>query len=139
MSDFVHIMSRLMEQPLLVRPDYLNVVLALISQRRMEADHEGFILPDMELPVGARYSALTDKDMRDAPQGIALINVLGSTAHRPGQMTAGMSSNMRTYQGIVSDAKAAMSDDKVKGLLFYHNSPGGEARGNFAEIGRAHV
>lgn len=129
MSDYGLMLARLTNVPLMVTADYFDTVLGLLSARR-GMEHR-WLGEAPEATEGARYRAMQDRDDRSLHEGLALIGVDGSLAHKSGPMQ-GLSSTMRSYGAIRRDFDAALADERVEGIVFDIDSPGGEASGNFA-------
>jgi len=129
MTEQALMLARVTNAPLMVTADYLDSVLGLLAAR--EGAEIRWSEPPEEVTDGARYRAMADKDRRVIHDGIALIGVDGSLAHKSGRMT-GMSSTMRSYTAIRRDLDAALGDERVNGIVFDIDSPGGEVSGNFA-------
>ena len=121
MQPLPHLATRVFDTPLLIAPQKLEVILAVLAPR--------FGL-DPPAPVAA---ASGDKPVRKpydvTPDGIAVIPIEGTLVHK----TYGLSSysGMRSYTDIEEEVLDAATDPAIRGILLEFDSPGGEVAGVF--------
>jgi len=124
---------RIFDEPLLIRPRKLYVILQAIGPRlgltdgdidviaaRMPADNEG---SDAEEDLSAA------KPYQVTPDGIAVIGVSGTLVKRSSWMDAW--SGLQSYEMIRGELRDAVADPRIRGILFDVDSPGGEVGGLF--------
>ncbi len=124
---------RVFDEPLLIRPRKLYVILQAIGPRlglttndvdviaaRMPMDDEEDELDD-EARAGKPYDV--------TPDGIAIIGVSGTLVKKAGWMDAW--SGLQSYEMIRAEFMDAMMDPRIQGILLDVDSPGGEVGGLF--------
>jgi signal peptide peptidase SppA len=151
MSILLHIAERVLNTPLLVHPDKLPLVLAVLEGRlpiaaaseefSAEAERRIALLPaDAQAimrgpvdasrfagsPVGAGGQYL---DYAVTADGVALIPVIGSLVNRGAWL--GVNSGKTSYEGLQHQVRQAAADPNVKAILLDIASGGGEATGAF--------
>jgi Periplasmic serine proteases (ClpP class) len=115
MSNYIHVLDRLVNTPLLITSEKLDVITSAVSLR---------LLADAKLDS---YEVTPQNAVREAPiPQIAVIPVYGSLVNKNGAGASGMTS----YQRIKSQINSALSDG-IKHIVFDVSSPGGEAAGAF--------
>jgi len=112
--------ARLFQQPLLVTPNYANVVTSVLSDRLGVQP----VLASSDLPPGraARMPQLTQ-------HGIMVIPVVGGLMHRGDSLDA--ASGSESYTNLSNLVVAGLEDPECKGIMLDVDSPGGEAGGCF--------
>lgn len=138
MRDYPHVMSRLINTPLLAHPAKAEMVVAVVLKRAGVTVELGS-LPD---PAGPSMGPVQERQMRrwaeswgqkpylfDPTSGTAVIEVTGSLSHR--QWYIGESSGVMGYDGIAAQFAAAEEDAGVRRILFDIHSAGGEVAGCF--------
>ena len=124
---------RVFDEPLLIRPRKLYVILQAIGPRL------GLTADDVEL-VAARMPMDDETDELDdearagkpydvTPDGIAIINVSGTLVKKASWMDAW--SGLQSYEMIRAEFRDAVSDPLIRGVLLDVDSPGGEVGGLF--------
>lgn len=154
MSQLLRIAERVLNRPLLLHPDKVPLLLAVLEGRipvdaagragleerlaGLPADAraviEGPLRPEANRFVGSgiKRDPMTGKTLlpySQAADGTALIPVIGSLVHRGAWL--GPSSGMTSYEGLQYQVAAALADPGTPGILFDISSPGGEATGAF--------
>ena len=109
--------SKVINTPLMILPDKLNVILSVIGNRIGVDEGINLITTEFEVP---------ERKEGDVPSNISVIPVYGSLVYR----THGLNtlSGLTSYDDIRNDFRAALESDS-KAILFDINSPGGEAHG----------
>ncbi len=117
--------TRIINTPLLIHPDKLNVILGAVGDRiGLEAPSGGAVTNiDMASPAAGRDQAPMDH------AGIAVIPVYDSLVFRAMGLDA--LSGLTSYEDIRGRFQAARRDPSAKGILFNIHSPGGEGAGLF--------
>ena len=123
---YARIASRVFNVPLLLAPDVAHNIGDYVMTR-MNGDG---VSPDL-------LANSTDKQIEMMQRkgytpyivdsGIAVINISGELVNRGAWI--GANSGLTSYEGIVSQIKAASLDASVNGILIQIDSPGGEAAG----------
>jgi ClpP class serine protease len=114
-GNYIHVLDRLVNTPLLITSDKLDVITSAVSLR---------LLSDARLDS---YEATPQNAVRDTPAPqIAVIPVYGSLVNKNGAGASGMTS----YQRIKSQINSSMAEG-IKHIVFDVSSPGGEAAGAF--------
>ena len=132
--EYPHIAARLIDEPLLAHPDKAQAVARVVldcgsvevnvAQVTQTAPQAG---PLQERRMASRRDG--QPFLFDPNTGVAVIEVLGSLAHRQGHI--GASSGVMGYDGIRTQIDAAMADPSVRGVIFDIHSFGGEVAGAF--------
>lgn len=159
MTILLRIAERVLNRPLLVHPDKLPLIMAVlqgripisgddIAQLRAEADLRIAELPDSAqtalrgpLPEASRFEGdfyvtdgagkvVSSLPYRRTKSGVANIPVIGSLINRGYSAEAG-SMSKASYEGLKSLIAHASADDNTKAVLLDIHSPGGEAIGAF--------
>jgi signal peptide peptidase SppA len=118
--------TRIINTPLLIAPDKLNVILGAIGGRiglNMDGQHAA-----MEAD-GRLYSASTRRSGQEGSPSIAVIPVYDTLVYRAYGMNAW--SGMTSYERIRETFNETLNDASVKTIVFDIDSPGGEVAGVF--------
>jgi signal peptide peptidase SppA len=154
MTVLLHIAERVLNRPLLVHPDKLPLILAVLQGRipisgadletwREDAEARLSALPPEAraaiagpAPEASRFvgSSLDENGKPIGPfmmtrDGVANIPVIGSLVNRGAWV--GAYSGRTSYEGLQYQIRSAADDPRVKSILLDINSPGGEASGAF--------
>ena len=124
---------RVFDEPLLIRPRKLYVILQAIGPRL------GLTTDDVEV-IAARMPMDGENDDRDeearagkpydvTPDGIAIIGVSGTLVKKASWMEAW--SGLQSYEMIRAGFQDAVADPRIRGILLDVDSPGGEVGGLF--------
>jgi len=133
MPDYPHLIDRVINTPLLAHPAKAETVAAVLLRRagvnvRVNTVQTNALemgpLQQRRLVEGAGRPFLFDPNT-----GLAVVEVLGSLAHRQGYI--GASSGVMGYDGIQAQYEAALASPEVRGILLDIHSPGGEVAGAF--------
>lgn len=119
-----HLATRIFNVPLLVQPEKLQAILAVLGPRLGLAPE--FIPKAADVGYG-------DADTTDQPQpypdGLCVLPIYGTLVKRATGMDA--LSGLTSYEAIRADVDTAMADPRCKAIVFDFDSPGGEAAGMF--------
>lgn len=115
-----HILSRLVHQPLLCTPAYVEVVLSVLSDRIG-------IQPLVSADVQDAYRRPSKEAYIDRASGIAVFPIVGSLVHRSEYVNP--ASGMTGYTAIQNDLQSLAATSGVRGILLDVDSPGGEVAG----------
>lgn len=145
MSLLLHIAERVLNRPLLVHPDKLALVLAVLEGRipidaaaiGAEAEARIAAMPAEAqavlrgpAPAASRFVGAFDAAGNAVTQdGVAIIPVIGSLVNRGAWL--GVNSGKTSYEGLQHQIRAAAADPAVKAILLDIASGGGEATGAF--------
>lgn len=155
MGLLLRIADRAIGRPLLIHPDKVPLILAVLHGRiplDVEVDREGLEARIAALPEEARavligplapdasrfVGSSIDEDpntgtKRGLPykrkDGVAIVSVVGSLINRGAWI--GSSSGEVSYEGIKTQIQAAAADPRAHAILLDIDSPGGEAVGCF--------
>lgn len=130
-----HTLNRILNQPLLVEPGYLQVALGGLSERlgiNGLTDGEGYLDQSQLTELAGRYDPKRPYERGDhysIEDGIARITVRGSLVSRTGSLKP--FSGMTGYNSIKERLEYAISDPEVSAILLDLDSPGGEVAGLF--------
>jgi len=134
--DYPHVLSRLINEPLLAHPTKAEVVVAAVLRRQ---GVEVNVAASAEFVQAPKAGPLQEKRMVDRSggmpflfdpsSGIAVINISGSLAHKQGFI--GKSSGVMGYDGIGAQFQTAMDSTMVRGIILDHHTAGGEVHGAF--------
>ena len=116
--------TRIVNTPLMITQDKLNVILSVIGSRiGLAVDDSG-----IELEAASR-SKREMVNRRPGEQCIAVVEVYDTLVYR----SRGISSlsGLSTYEQIGKDFEEALEDPEVDGILLDIDSPGGEVSGVF--------
>lgn len=125
MTYLPHLATRIFDTPLLIAPQKLEVILAVVGPR-----------------IGLDIAAATAEEPRPrktfefTPDGIAIIPIEGTLVHKSYGIDA--ASGLRSYLDLDDEIEAAAANPAVKGILLDIDSPGGEIAGVF-ELARTIV
>ncbi len=130
---FPHILTEIINQPLLVTPAKLEVILSLLNGRGGNAIAPDFSalmhmnsVSGQEVLSQARPVNLLGED---EAQFIQVVPVLGSMVARNHSMSGGDSSGLRSYRTLMMELNAAGKDPSVAGLLLDLDTFGGMSAG----------
>jgi len=129
------IAARILNTPLMVRPDYLNTVCRVMGDRwnlnlpDNEGIYEGNKIQKNTLLMDASGESVENSGEAETKSLMAVIPVMGSLAQRGGTLDSD-SSVMRGYNNIKNDINAALHTDEIGGVMLRLDSPGGELAGN---------
>jgi signal peptide peptidase SppA len=116
-----HLATRIFDTPLLIAPQKLEVILAVLAPRL-----------GLEVPVAAA-AATSDRPARKAYEvtsdGIAVIPIEGTLVHKSYGLDA--LSGLRSYSDLQEEIEDAATDPAIRGILLDIDSPGGEVAGVF--------
>lgn len=123
-----HIATRIFNVPLLIQPEKLQAILAVVGPRLGLA-------PEF-IPKSADFGFDNDGD-DDAPEqadskypdGLCVLPIYGTLVKRASGMDA--LSGMTSYEAIQADIDDAMNDPSCTAIVCDFDSPGGEAAGMF--------
>jgi capsid assembly protease len=123
----LRIADRMLNQPLLIHPAKINVILyALHSRLNIAADEPA---PELSRFMGTRRRDARPHGLSRAAEGVALIDVTGSLVNRGAWI--GASSGLTSYEGLAAQIADAVADPEIKGVVLDIDSPGGEASGMY--------
>lgn len=133
-NNLPHIMSRVLNQPLMMDPAYARTFFAALSARigvTRLADLSGEIEGREKLRVKAdSYENTRDRYRPYRVQdGIAVIPVQGTLVNKYGHVEP--YSGMTGYDGILARAADAHNDSDIRGVLLDNDTPGGDVAGCF--------
>ena len=123
------IASRVLNRPLLLHPDKVDLILHVLQGRIGIAP---LAAPD---PQSNRFVGTYRRDngsigSMSVANGIAILPIVGSLVNRGAWI--GASSGLVSYEGIAAQLREAEADPDVRAVLLDIDSPGGEATGMFA-------
>ena len=133
-TNLPNIMSRVLNQPLMMEPAYAKTFFAGIASR-MGISHlrdlNGEVLDRDKLRIKAGdYTASRNRDRPyRVENGVAVIPVDGTLVNKFGYIQP--HSGMTGYDGILTRANQAFSDPEVRGVLLDNDTPGGDVSGCF--------
>ena len=113
-----HLASRIFDTPLAIHRQKLDVILQAIGPRL-----QGMPMTPME------QERMKRKPYMVTPDGIAVIDIMGTLVHRSTGMDA--LSGLTSYPDIEAELIDACTDPAIKGVLLNIDSPGGEVQGVF--------
>lgn len=133
-TNLPHIMSRVLNQPLLMDPKYAQTFFAGIAPRigiDQLRDINGAIEGRDKLRVRADGFEKTRDRRRDFElvDGVGVLPVDGTLVNKYGNVQP--HSGMTGYDGILIRAEQAFRDPDVKGVLLDNDTPGGDVAGCF--------
>jgi signal peptide peptidase SppA len=119
----VTLASRILNTPLLIRPEKLHAILAGLGPR---------LLPDAPPHPGAEATLFRDEGPNarrelEIVDGVAVIDVAGTLTQRT--MRLGWTSGLTSYAEIEKELAAALAAPAASAILLRIDSPGGEASG----------
>jgi len=119
MKTLTHLATRIFDTPLLIAPQKLEVILAVLAPR----------LGLDPACVAAAGEARASKEFEITPDGIAVIPIEGTLVHKSYSVDA--LSGLRAYTDIQREVQDAATDTAVKAILLDIDSHGGEVAGAF--------
>lgn len=135
MSKFAHVSGRLLNSPLMLRPEKIEMLVAALADRigivKLEAI-DGTTLGALEMQRKAEEAITAPRRDRQGfyvSGDIAIIPASGTLVHKLGGVDP--YSGMVGYDQIVTMASAAHKDDSINGVMLEVDSGGGEAAGAF--------
>ena len=115
-----HIAGRIFGTPLMIAPQKLDAVLAMMMPRLLSSD----------LSVAALAGEAKEEASPSITEtGIAVIPLFGITVRRAGFLDA--MCGMVSYESIKASIEAAVTNPRVRGILLDCDTPGGEVAGLF--------
>jgi signal peptide peptidase SppA len=115
-----HLATRVFDTPLLIAPQKLEVILAVLA-------------PRLGLEAHVAAAATSERAARKAYEvtsdGIAVIPIEGTLVHKSYGLDA--LSGLRSYSDLQEEIEDAAIDPAIKGILLDIDSPGGEVAGVF--------
>jgi capsid assembly protease len=125
---------RVFDEPLLIRPRKLHVILQAIGPRLGLTDVDVELIAsrmpmDDEEDPDELDEARGEKPYAVTADGIAVINVSGTLVKKASWMDAW--SGLQSYEMIRSEFHDAIGDPRIQGVLLDVDSPGGEVGGLF--------
>lgn len=121
-----HVAARLFGVPLLVHEPKLTAILAGLGER-FGLQPMAF---DQEDEFAQRSAAQVRRPYAVTSNGIAIVPIVGVLVNRAGRIDAS-SDPLRSYSQIERDMRMAVSDPAVRGIVYDHDTPGGECAGCF--------
>jgi signal peptide peptidase SppA len=120
MTYLFRVRERLFGRPLLLTPEYANVVVSALAERlNVETLVSGDTLE--------KYRRPNDRAVLDRRNGIVTYPIVGSMVHRGDGVSA--DSGVQSYTAMQNDLTALIEDKAVRGILLDLDTPGGEAAG----------
>jgi len=127
MTSFPHLAQRLLNAPLMIRPEKAEVIMAALAARlgigRIKSGLAAVPAEHLSQP------GQVVRDGYDIVAGVAVIQVQGTLVQRTGALRP--DSGMTGYDGIRQNLLTAMADPQVRAVAFDIDSPGGEVAGCF--------
>ncbi|MDX2265439.1 MAG: S49 family peptidase [Hyphomicrobiales bacterium] len=124
MTYLIHLADRVIGRPLLIHPQKLETIAAVLGARIGLDDFEAVT------PEASRFRGATaNGGMYRRDGSTAFIPVIGSLVNRGAYV--GAVSGLTSYEGLEAQLDAAMSDPNVARIVLDINSPGGEAMGMY--------
>jgi signal peptide peptidase SppA len=121
MTPLPHLATRIFDTPLLIAPQKLEVIMAVLAPR---------LGLDVPTPAAAvALQAASRKAFEVTSDGIAIIPIEGTLVHKAYGLDA--ASGMRSYVDIQNEVEDAATDPAIKGILLEVDSLGGEVAGVF--------
>jgi signal peptide peptidase SppA len=120
MAYLLRVRERLFGRPLLLTPEYANVVVTALADR-LGVD------PLVSGEMLDKYRRPSDRPVLDRRNGIVTYPVVGSMVHRGDGVQA--DSGVQSYTAMQNDLTALLEDNSVRGILLDLDTPGGEAAG----------
>ncbi len=123
------IASRVLNRPLLLHPDKVDLILHVLQGRIGIAP---LAAPDLQSNrfVGTYRRDNGSVGSMRVENGVAILPIVGSLVNRGAWI--GASSGLVSYEGIAAQLREARADPEVRAILLDIDSPGGEATGMFA-------
>lgn len=118
--------SRLYNVPLLVTPEKLAAIMAVVSRGDLQ-NLEAATVDERLIETAMAPQA---REVRPGAAGIAIVPIVGSLVARSSGFGSG--SGLRSYASIRRELQAAMNDPEIGGIMLDIDSHGGEVAGCFA-------
>lgn len=122
------IASRVLNRPLLLHPDKVELVLHVL-QGRIGLDRMGALGSDANRFVGSYRRQDGQSGTLRIQNGVAILPIVGSLVNRGAWI--GANSGLVSYEGIAAQLREALGDPEVSAIMLDIDSPGGEATGMF--------
>jgi signal peptide peptidase SppA len=124
---------RVFDEPLLIRPRKLYVILQAIGPRLGLTDTDVDLIAS-RMPMDDNEDdpdelSAAEKPYGVTPEGIAVIGVSGTLVKKASWMDAW--SGLQSYEMIRAEFRDAVADPRIRGILIDVDSPGGEVGGLF--------
>lgn len=135
MMDYARVASRLLNSPIMLRPEKAEMLVAVLAERlgiaRLDRmDGSAMTAVEMNsLALAGREESASIARYYDLVDGVAMIPVEGTLVHKSGWI--GAHSGMTGYDGILAMDRQARLDPECKARLLDLDSPGGEVQGCF--------
>lgn len=135
MTGYAHIAGRLFNQPIMLRTEKAEMLIAVLAEKlgvaRLDRmDGSAMTLCEMNAKADeGRMGRGASHRLYEIADGIAFIPVEGTLVHKSGWI--GTYSGMMGYDGIAAMLRQARMDDEVRGIWLDIHSPGGEVSGCF--------
>lgn len=127
MPSLIHVADRVLNRPLLIAPEKVQVILSVLAGRI------GIDVAEASRFEGADTVTDADGRMRSVPyrvaNGVGIITITGSLVNRGAWI--GANSGLTSYEGIGHQIRTAAADPAVHSVILDLHSPGGEAVGAF--------
>jgi capsid assembly protease len=145
MKAYAQVATRLLNTPLMVRPEKAEMFVAVLGERlgivKLER-MDGSVMTATEfnaVAAAGRTAAESDRKHRsfDVIDGIAFIPIEGTLIHRAGYV--GTESGLIGYDGILTQCREAWDDPEVRAVWLDIDSPGGEVAGCFDCVDELHA
>jgi ClpP class serine protease len=135
MTDYARIAGRLFNNPLILRPEKAEMLVAALADRlgiarleRMDASAMTVVEMNERKAQGLSEPRAADR-YYEVVDGIAIIPIEGTLVHKSGWI--GSWSGMTGYDGIATMVRQARMDGEVRAIWLDIHSPGGEVAGCF--------
>lgn len=131
-TDLPHLATRVFNTPLMVQPDKLDTILAVVGPRILSGgrvDGHGIANDDRDMiaPAGVRRRLPMGGYLTG--DGIAVLPILGTLVRRGSFLDS--LSGMTSYQALTDAVTAIFADGEVRGVIAEMDTPGGEGGGVF--------
>jgi len=127
MTPLPHLAQRLLNAPLMIRPEKAEIVMAALAARLGVGRIESGL--DAAPPPELMQRGHVVREGYDVAEGVALIQVQGTLVQRLGTLRP--YSGMTGYDGIRQNFLSALMDPAVRAIVLDIDSPGGEVAGCF--------
>ncbi|MBU1567442.1 MAG: S49 family peptidase [Proteobacteria bacterium] len=125
-----HILTEIVNRPLMITPAKLEVILSILNRRSEQAIAPDFsALMHMNSLSGQEVKAEARPINQVSEALIAVIPVLGSMVARNHGYGEGDGSGLRSYRSLFSDINAAARDPEIGGILLDMDTFGGMSAG----------
>jgi len=127
-----HILTQIINQPLFITPDKLQVIMSVLQRRHggeLQLDLSGLIAMQGGKVESAAHAAVRPLNASQEQQ-IAVISALGSMVNRNHGSNMSDGSGLRSYRALSAEFVAAGRDPEIGGIILDADSFGGMAAGN---------